>query len=79
MVVMVTGPSFNNISWGTYIGTLAVVRLCLHRSHPRTSFRRLERIHRTHRVPVFPRDCWSLARGCVRALYTTLALSDAFW
>lgn len=24
MVVMVTGPSFNNISWGTYIGTLDV-------------------------------------------------------
>jgi hypothetical protein len=22
MVVMVTGPSFNNISWRTYIGTL---------------------------------------------------------
>ena len=45
-------------------------------SHIRSSFRGSERIHRTRRVPVFPRDCWSLARGCVR-VFSVIPSSDA--
>ena len=51
------GPSFNNISWGTYIGMRSKVHPCLHllhESHPVLVSCGPERIHRACRAPVFP-------------------------
>ena len=50
MVVMVTGPSFNNIQWRTYIGRYPEIVLPRADLHIFTSVRLAQRAHRSGRL-----------------------------
>ena len=65
VVVMVTGPAFNNIGWRTYVGTwVSHTTLSSSGDMSVTSVRFPERLHHSYRVFLLPRDCWTLPGRC---------------
>lgn len=63
MVVMVTGPSFQNINWGTYIGKFLPGQTFRGIDLPLTSsVCRSQRLHHPNCIPLLPRNSRTLLR-----------------